>query len=189
MGGENSETPADVHQPVRDSEGRDWLVRTTLAIDELMAEPESKLGRMAALWFGARQQLGGVPDRRFIDPVSFARLRLVGSVHIIDVSAEDPQDYRIKVHGTIVTQLRQRDLTGTRIGDMPNRLHAKYLAIDYRTVKESGEPLYQRIEASYNFSQRDYRRLILPVASAGSIDTLVVTVQSRETETVRGKPF
>jgi hypothetical protein len=189
MVAEHTQQSAEVGAPVRDAEGRDWVVRTLLPMDDLTDEKESKLARLAALWNDAQASRSGVPDRKFVDPVTFARLRLVGSVHIIDVSANDPQDYRIKVHGTIVTQLRQADLTGTRLGDMPNRLHAKGLAVDYYTAKMTGVPRYQRIEASYNFSVRDYRRLILPVASAGAIDTLVVAVQSRETDTVRGKSF
>jgi hypothetical protein len=189
MSAEHTQHTAEDSAPVRDVEGRDWVVRTLLPMEQLAEEPGSKLARLAALWTEAQATRGGIPDRKFVDPITFARLRLVGSVHIIDVSADDPQDYRIKVHGTIVTQLRQADLTGTRLGDMPNRLHAKGLAVDYLTTKLAGVPRYQRIEASYNFSVRDYRRLILPVASAGTIDTLVVAVQSRETDTVRGKPF
>lgn len=168
------------------ADGEDWLLRTLLPMELLATAPSLNLASLADYWNEKRLGCGYLPGRSFVDPVNFARLRVIGRVHVIDVSDDDPMNFRFKLHGTTITEFRGHDFTGSRLGELANPMHGRGLATDYFTVKMTGLPRYQRIEASYDYSRRDYYRLILPISTTGrKVDTLVVGV-SPETKDILG---
>lgn len=148
--------------------GHDWSRRTEVAIQGLdRFDPE--LMKLFLVWKHARENSpASLPRREDLGPEVLARIGMIGRIHMVDVSSMDPARFRYRLYGTTVAQMKSHDHTGLMLGDFPNRLHVSTLMEDYNTAKVTGVPLVQKVDAMFDFSRRDYKRLILPLVDGPS---------------------
>jgi len=124
-----------------------------------------------------------IPSKDDIDPVDLAKLNMIGTVHILDVSPDNPAHFFFRLYGSKMTLDNGKNYTGLRIGDYPVEIWSTALQEDYLSVKYTGLPRYQHVGAFMNNSTRGYTRLTLPLASNGyHIDKLLIGVKFQKIE-------
>jgi predicted DNA-binding ribbon-helix-helix protein len=160
------------------STARSMLSRP-LAIGE--AAPE--LGELFGWWREQQPTKNRMPDRQAIDPDMMQQLGLGGMIHVVDASAADPMNYRLRVFGRKIAQIGGSDFAGWRIGDVPGRDYVSAACRDYFTVATTGVPRLHEVDASVEGHRRVYQRLIAPFSSVGSRkpDCLLVAVVYQST--------
>jgi hypothetical protein len=122
-------------------------------------------------WLSRRHD-GLLPARKDIDVPQLKPI--LGHIHLVDVSAPDPADYRFRLYGSMVRLDRSRNYTNLRIGDYPSKPYRTALMEDYSRVVSTGAPLYQHVVARLKSISYSYGRLILPLADDGSKVTMLV---------------
>jgi predicted DNA-binding ribbon-helix-helix protein len=123
---------------------------------------------------------GGVPAHGAIDPGLFRRLGLGGMVHVVDVTADDPANYRFRVFGKRVALAWGGDFAGGRLGDLQGPQYRSATVEDYLTVAATETPQLQEVDAWLGGNHRIYQRLIVPLATShGKRDCLLVAVRYR----------
>lgn len=155
-----------------ETDERDYVVRNQMDLAEAHAEHPG-LGFLLAYW----RALGGghPPPSSAIDLESLARVDFLNWVHLIDVSAADPDEFRSlrQAPGTMI--FRRPDNIPLRA--FGNSLYIQSLKADYQAVKRSRQPLFQRLSVKSPEGSIRYLRLILPWARRdGEIERLVVGV-------------
>ncbi|HUA52784.1 MAG TPA: PAS domain-containing protein [Candidatus Sulfotelmatobacter sp.] len=159
--------------PVRPA---DWIDRTTLDPEAALGDA-SPLGRLYGYWLAIKRETGIMPPRKAIDPIVLHDCNLMGYAHVVDVSADDPNEFTFRIFGSNVTLDSGKNFAGTKVGDYPVPQYRDAVANDYLTVKMTAWPRLQRVRASINFSRRSYQRLILPFSgSDGKTERLLVAV-------------
>jgi hypothetical protein len=83
----------------------------------------------------------------------------------VDTESEDPRNFIIRHH-------RSNRLPGfddgdgdTRLSDIPNKMHANSLILEYLRCKRWKIPLYHEIDQRIGGIRRHYTRLLLPLAN------------------------
>ena len=154
----------------------DGVRRRSLEVGERTASSE-----LVSLytWWKEQRTPGHLPSQDAINPDLFRRLGLSGLVHVVEVNAADPVNYRFRVFGRRVAEIGARDFAGCRIADHPGRHYRDAVAEDYFAAVTTGAPLLQEVDASVGTSRRLYHRLILPFSNDGSPkpDRLLVAVR------------
>jgi hypothetical protein len=98
----------------------------------------------------------------------------------VDVTAQDPMDYRFRLYGSKVRLNRFRNYTNQRVGDLPSAPYRKTVIEDYSSVVWSGTPLYQNIVARLQSIRYSYSRLLLPLAEDGrKVNMLIICTRDR----------
>jgi len=136
-----------------DSEGN-YIERRQLKLNTLASKSDA-LGSLYRYWLDLR----GAGALRFsnIDTVHLARAGVIGSLHIVDVSSGDPNDFRFDLFGYAVPISRpERPCTH------PVRIYADTTLRDYNTVRLTGVPRLHRIHCRLCDTMHHYTRLILP---------------------------
>jgi hypothetical protein len=122
----------------------DIVLRRPQPISSLSAtDPELNL--VYEYWTSCRKD-GLLPRRKDIDVLQLKPV--LGHTHLVDVSAQDPADYRFRLYGSKVRLDRFRNYSNTRVGD-------------YRLVRHAALPARRRPLAV------DPLQLQPPVAAAG----------------------
>jgi hypothetical protein len=154
----------------------DIVLRRPQPLSSLPAgDPELNL--VYEYWNGCRND-GLLPRRKDIDVLQLKPV--LGHTHLVDVSAQDPADYRFRLYGSKVRLDRFRNYSNTRVGDYPSIPYRTALIEDYSSVAWSGTPLYQHIVARLQSIRYSYSRLLLPLAEDGrKVNMLVVCTRDR----------
>jgi hypothetical protein len=162
---------------------RDVVRRRRLALSEIPRE-DQKLVDVLQYWTSKRRN-DLLPAREDIDIMVLRPV--LGRTHLIDVTAEDPADYRIRLYGTMTRVVSSGRLdnpnnpTNLRLGSYPSEPYRKALMEDYHTVCLTGVPCYQQVVANIDYIAYSYSRLILPMAQDGrKVDTLMVCINPRK---------
>lgn len=121
---------------------------------------------------------GLLPRRKDIDVLQLKPV--LGNTHLVDVTAQDPADYRFRLYGSKVRLNRFRNYTNSRVGDLPSEPYRKTVIEDYSSVVWSGSPLYQNIVARLQSIRYSYSRLLLPLAEDGrKVNMLIICTRDR----------
>ena len=108
----------------------DIVLRRPQPLSSLPAgDPELNL--VYEYWNGCRND-GLLPRRKDIDVLQLKPV--LGHTHLVDVSAQDPADYRFRLYGSKVRLDRFRNYSNTRVGDYPSIPYRTALIEDYSSV-------------------------------------------------------
>ena len=109
-----------------------------------------------------------LPSVECIDFNLLTRLDLHGLVHIVDVRADDPGQYRFIVYGGTVSLDRHADYHGKKLCDGASPLMVEATKNAYAEVKRSKARSFSQVHANLEGQTVQYRRLLVPFSSNGS---------------------
>jgi predicted DNA-binding ribbon-helix-helix protein len=155
------------------TEERNYVLRHDLGLDRV-GESDPGLAFLFAYW----KALCKGADRPAFDEFKLETLHSVGfeaNVHLIDVAAQNPDDYRV-LRCAPITMLHKSD-DNVPLKALGDTLYAREIKADYSAAKYRPGPLLQRMSVRTSEGALKYQRLILPHAgSDGRVDRLVVGV-------------
>jgi hypothetical protein len=124
-----------------------------------------RLQRLCAYWSEKR---GGraMPSRDDIDPVELAFI--IGNLILVDVLDGDPPDFRIRLHGTVLSQRVGYELTGKMLADMPAPEFRARSRRSFLRVARTAQPLHARRDRVMDGRVHRYEALILPLSRDGA---------------------
>src|SRR5215469_4521897 len=105
----------------------------------MQAIKHPKLRQLYDYWDGRR---GGrqLPSRGDIDPVDMRFA--IGDVILADVIEGDPPRFRIRLHGTNLSERTNFDLTGKMLDEMPAPEFRELVNRSFRKVARTKEPMH-----------------------------------------------
>jgi hypothetical protein len=136
-----------------DSEGN-FVERRQLKPQSLPAKSDP-LGYLYRYWSELRS--AGALRFSSIDTVHLARAGVIGSMHVVDVSSSDPNDFRFDLFGYAVPIGKLE-----RLRALPVRIYADTTMRDYNTARLTGVPQLHRLHCRLDDTMHHYTRLILP---------------------------
>ncbi len=131
-----------------------------------------KLKRLFEYWEAKRG------DRRFparsdIDPVDMAFA--LGNVILAEVLPETPPRFRIRLHGTTLSQRVGYDLTGKMLDEMPVPEFRDLSTRSFTKVVRTREPVHVLADRLVDGRMQRYEAILMPLSSDGErIDMLLV---------------
>ena len=131
-----------------------------------------KLRRLYEYWDEKR---GGrkMPARADLDPLDMRFA--IGDVILVDVLDEDPPRFRIRLHGTNLSERTNFDLTGKMLDEMPAPEFRNLATRSFRRVVRTREPMHVLAERLLDDRHQRYEAILLPLSSDGErIDRLMV---------------
>lgn len=158
-------------------EATDIVKRRRLPLDQI--SPEDEKLRWALAYWQSRRRDGLLPARKDVDIVELRPV--VGTTHLVDVSADDPAKYRFRIYGTAVRQVIQNYTTELVLGAWPSKALRDSVIEDYSAVAFTGTPSYHHVVALIDYVTYSYSRLILPMANDGrQVNMLLVCINARK---------
>lgn len=148
----------------------DVVLRRPQPISSLPTQ-DPELNQVYEYWQSCRKE-GLLPCRKDIDVLQLKPV--LGHTHLVDVSAQDPQEYRFRLYGSKVRLDRFRNYTNARVGDLPWEAYRNSVIEDYSSVVWTGTPLYQNVVARAQSIRYSYSRLLLPLAEDGRKVTMLI---------------
>ena len=117
-----------------------------------------------------------MPSRADIDPLDLAFV--IGNVILIDVIpgvvAGSPLGFRIRLHGTNLTERVGYELTGKMLDDLPQAEFRELTRLSFTKVSTTAAPLHALSDRILDGQIRRYETIILPMSSDGSrVDMLL----------------
>ncbi|MCH2393136.1 PAS domain-containing protein [Oceanibaculum sp.] len=165
-----------------EDERGNFIYRMPMAVSEVSKSDSLGMESLWQIWQHAQQSRGrphSLPLLSDVDPKMIADIGMLGFVHIIDVSPENPENFNVQVYGSRVTFYNGQNLSGLKIGTFPIPIYRESVATDYNTVRMTGVPAYHRVIATVDGSRRHYTRLLLPFSTDGNRpDRLLVGVRT-----------
>jgi hypothetical protein len=137
----------------------------------MLAIRHSKLQRLFDYWESKR---GGreMPSRADIDPLDLGFV--IGNVILIDVIAGSPPGFRIRLHGTNLTERVGYELTGKKLDELPQAEFRELARLSFTKVATTAAPLHALNDRILDEQIRRYETVILPMSSDGSrVDMLL----------------
>ncbi len=112
------------------------------------------------------------PARSDIDPLDFPTL--LPNIFMFDV-LRDPLDYRMRLIGTNLTQVMERDCTGFLFDEIYKGSSAKKLRREYEQATFEFKPVFSEVVADWMGREYlTYHRLLLPLSTDDSqVDILL----------------
>ena len=104
-----------------------------------------------------------MPSRADIDPLELGFI--IGNIILIDVIEGDPIRFRIRLHGTNLTERVHYELTGKMLDDLPQAEFRELTRLSFTKVATSAEPLRARRDRILDGRARRYETIILPLSS------------------------
>jgi hypothetical protein len=100
---------------------------------------------------------------------------VIGNIIMADVVPGDPLGFRIRLHGTTLTERVGYDLTGKMLDDMPVPEFRELARRSFTKVATTGEPLHALADRLVDDRMQHYEAIIMPLSSDGSaVDRLLV---------------
>ena len=159
-----------------------FIYRMPMQVDEVSTSDSLGMENLLQIWRQALQASGrrrGLPLLSDIDPKFIADIGMLGFVHLIDASSDNPMNFHVSVYGSRVTLFNNRNFSGRTLHDFPIPIYRESVATDYNTVRMTGVPAYHRVIATVDGSRRHYTRLLLPFSTDGNRpDRLLVGVRT-----------
>jgi hypothetical protein len=137
--------------------------------------PDIKHPRLRQLYdyWDAKRGARSMPSRADLDPVEFRFV--VGDVVMADVIEGDPPRFRIRLHGTNLSERTNFDLTGKMLDEMPAPEFRELSTRSFRKVLRTREPLHALAERLLDGRMQRYEAIIMPLSSDGErVDRLMV---------------
>lgn len=129
------------------------------------------LGYLYRYWAGLRG--AGALQFSSIDTVHLARAGVIGSMHVVDVSSGDPDDFCFDLVGYTVPIGRYEKPRA-----LPVSIYAQSTMLDYNTVRMTAAPRLHHVRCRLDRTSYHYTRLILPFLDAGGfVDRLLVAIR------------
>jgi hypothetical protein len=114
-----------------------------------------------------------MPARVDLDPVDMRFA--IGDVVLADVIDAEPPRFRIRLHGTNLSERTNFDLTGKMLDEMPVPEFRDLSHRSFRKVVRTREPLHVLAERLLDGRMQRYEAIILPLSSDGErVDRLMI---------------
>lgn len=163
-------------RPVGRAAPADVVHRRAYSLGRIPVE-DAALAEAHVLWSRQRNE-GLLPGRRDID--LSALQALVGSLHLVDTNATSAEDYCCRFDVAATLPAPMSDFADLRLGDVNPLVYRQSVMEDYRTVVLTGVPAFHHIVSRIDGVDRDYSRLILPLAEDGRrVTSLIVCTTNR----------
>jgi predicted DNA-binding ribbon-helix-helix protein len=156
------------------TEERNYVLRHDLDLERI-AKADPGVGFLFAYW----QALTKGAIRPSYGDFKLDTLRSVGfdkNVHLIDVDASNPDEYRI-LRLAPITMIHRAQGDDVPLKSLGDSLYAREIKADYSGAKFKGKPLLQQLSVRTPEGALRYERIILPCSTEdGRIGRLVVGV-------------
>jgi hypothetical protein len=122
------------------------------------------LQRLYQYWVDKRG-VRSMPARADLDPldIRFA----MGNVILVDVIEGEPLQFRIRLHGTHLSERVRFDLTGKMLDEMPQAEFRELTRQSFIKVATTRQPLHAKTDRVLDKRRRSYETVILPLSSDG----------------------
>jgi len=131
-----------------------------------------KLQRLYQYWSEKRGERS-MPSRADLDPVDIRFA--IGDVILADVLDETPPRFRIRLHGTNLSERTGFDLTGKMLEEMPAPEFRDLARRSFGKVARTREPLHTVAERLLDGRNQRYEAIILPLSGDGErVDRLLI---------------
>lgn len=131
-----------------------------------------KLRQLYEYWDGRRGERA-MPSRADIDPVDMRFA--IGDVILAEVVDETPPRFRIRLHGSNLSERTNFDLTGKMLDEMPVPEFRELSTRSFRKVVRTKEPLHVIAERPLDGRIQRYEAILLPLSADGTrVDRLMV---------------
>ncbi len=155
------------------TEERDFVLRHDLDLDRL-GDADPGVGFIYSYW----KALCKAGNQPLYDDFSLDTLRSIGfddNVHLIDVEADNPDEFRLMRMAPITRIYRATD--NVPLKTLGETLYAREIKADYSAAKFKSRPTLQQISVRTREGALKYDRIILPCAvGEGRTGRLVVGV-------------
>jgi hypothetical protein len=169
----------------RDMISNDTAPQAELAPNVATDIQDLKLRRLYDYWIGKRGERR-MPSRRDIDPLEFPYV--LGNLMLVDV-LNDPQRFRVRLHGSNVVARMRYDMTGKLLDEVPRPEWRTYVLDRCRGLATSGEPLLLMNDLVLDGWSSHYEALWLPFSDDGTnVNMLVCAMIYGELGTVPSSP-
>jgi hypothetical protein len=165
------------HGEFRPSErlASDHIERVRLPLAALAQDDPHTLDLLRR-WEDLRQG-GLLPLKTDLDPLALKPF--LGRVHIVETTAENPENYFFRLWASDVRFDGGSDYTSLHLRDYPHAPYRKAVMQDYWDAVNSGVPAYHRVFAINDSRLYEYARLILPFSKDGTaVSHLLVHVRN-----------
>lgn len=154
---------------------------TRLALDQVRAR-ETAIAAVFEHWQASRRAGCDLPLRRDFNPLENPALfrPVLGWMHRIDVTPDDPEQYTFGLYGSSVAIFRKYDFSRVALSDIPCPLFRGHVTSAYQEVKELRVPRYAALQTRLFGYACGYTRLVLPLSDDGrTASQLLVVVNKR----------
>ena len=123
-----------------------------------------RLQRLYAYWSTKKGQRK-MPSRADIDVLD---LRYVlGNIMLVDVIEGSPPRFRIRLHGSNLSERAGYELTGKMLDELPESEFRRNVRQQWTEVATTGEPRQCRRDSSFDGRPYRYESIILPLSADG----------------------
>lgn len=130
-----------------------------------------RLQRLYQYWSDKRGERS-MPSRADIDPLDMRFA--IGNIILVDVIDGQPPQFRIRLHGTHLSEHVHFDLTGKMLDEMPQVEFRELTRQSFTKVATTKEPLHAQRDRILDDRPRRYETIILPLSSDGDrVDMLL----------------
>ena len=131
-----------------------------------------KLRQLYEYWDSKRGERA-MPSRADLDPVDIRFA--IGDVILVDVLDETPPRFRIRLHGTNLSERTNFDLTGKMIDQMPAPEFRELSIRSFRKVLRTRQPLHALAARLLDGRMQRYEAILMPLSSDGErVDRLIL---------------
>ena len=127
----------------------------------MLAIEHPKLQQLFDYW-ASKSGERKMPSRADIDPLDLTFI--IGNVILVDVIEGDPLRFRIRLHGTNLTERVGYELTGKMLDELPQAEFRELSRLSFTKVANSGKPLQGRRDRILDGRSRRYETIILPLS-------------------------
>jgi hypothetical protein len=114
-----------------------------------------------------------MPSRADLDPIDIRFV--IGDLILADVIDETPPRFRIRLHGTNLSERTSFDLTGKMLDEMPAPEFRELSYRSFRKVVRTGEPLHAIADRVLDGRTHRYEAILMPLSSDGeAVDRLLI---------------
>jgi hypothetical protein len=130
-----------------------------------------KLQQLFDYWAAKRGERK-MPSRADIDPLELSFI--IGNLILVDVIVGNPLGFRIRLHGTNLTERVGYELTGKTLDELPQAEFRELSRLSFTKVATTGEPLQARRDRILDGRSRRYETIIVPLSADDSrVDMLL----------------
>jgi len=131
-----------------------------------------RLGQLYAYWL-AKRGTRDMPSRADLDPVDMRFV--IGDVVMADVIDGDPPRFRIRLHGTNLSERTNFDLTGKMLDEMPAPEFRDLVHRGFCRAVHTREPLHVISNRLLDGRSHNDEAIVLPLSGDGErVDRLMV---------------
>jgi len=131
-----------------------------------------KLRQLYEYWLAKRGERT-MPSRADLDPIEMTFI--IGNIILVDVLDGSPPRFRIRLHGTNLSQRVGFELTGKMLDELPITDFRERAQDSFTEVVAAAKPGHGRRDRVLDGRMARYETVILPLSADGiSVDRLIV---------------